>query len=222
MLRTSVLVAGVMGAVAASAEATFVTGATAFFTGTIATSDETPGTTPGTYSASVTSTTPSASATANLVWGASSYAFSGTASGAAGTPTSTFANSRGIAMFTFATAMNVSMSWDFTIVAGKDASVLAGWSLIDASSGLPAYAIQFTGTSTSPSSVAGGIASTTSASGVTGQVAAGTYLLATAVQIGIANPGTFTVDVAFTPVPAPGALPLVAIASLITRRGRRR
>jgi hypothetical protein len=222
MLRTSVLVTGVVGAIGASADATFVTGATAFFTGAIATTDETPGSVPGTYSASVSSTTPSASATATLVWGATSYALSGTASGAAGTPNSTFANSQGIAMFTFATAMNVSMSWDFTNVAGKASSVLAGWTLDNTGTGNTAYAIQFAGTSTTASSVAGGITSATAASGVSGQVAAGTYLLATAVQIAVANPGSFTVNLTFTPVPAPGALPLVAIASIVSRRGRRR
>jgi len=114
------------------------------------------------------------------------------------------------------------MSWDFTNIAGKAPSVLAGWSLDDMATGNTAYAIQFTGTSTTASSVAGGITSAISASGVTGQIAAGTYMLGTAIQIAIANPGTFTVNLTFTPVPAPGALPLVAIASIVARRSRRR
>ncbi|MFM8818421.1 MAG: hypothetical protein ACKOHI_11215, partial [Phycisphaerales bacterium] len=185
MLRTSVLVAGVMGAMAASAEATFVTGARAFFTGAISTSNESPGAAPGTFTASVSSVSPApvASASASLVWGATSYAFTGAASGAVGSPLSTFANSQGIAMFTFATAMNVTMSWNLNSVTGTSSTALAGWSLDDVSSGITAYAIQFTGTSTTPSSVTGGISTTTSATGVTGQIAAGTYLLATAIQI---------------------------------------
>ena len=155
MLRTSVLVAGVMGAMAASAEATFVTGARAFFTGAISTSNESPGVAPGTFTASVSSVSPAplASASASLVWGAASYAFTGTASGAVGSPLSTFSNSQGIAMFTFATAMNVTMSWNLDNVTGTSSTALAGWTLDDASSGITAYAIQFTGTSTTPSSV---------------------------------------------------------------------
>ena len=224
MLRTSVLVAGVMGAMAASAEATFVTGARAFFTGAISTSNESPGVAPGTFTASVSSVSPApvASASATLVWGSASYAFTGTASGAVGSPLSTFANSQGIAMFTFATAMNVSMSWNLDSVTGKSETALAGWSLDDAGTGITAYAIQFTGTSTTPSSVTGGISTATSASGVSGQIAAGTYILATAIQIAAPTSGTFTVNLSFTPVPAPGALPLIAVASLVARRGRRR
>jgi hypothetical protein len=224
MKRTSVLVAGVMGVVGASAEATFVTGARAFFTGAISTSNESPGAAPGTFTASVSSVSPApvASASASLVWGAASYAFNGTASGAVGSPTSTFANSQGIAMFTFATAMNVSMSWNLDSVTGTSSTALAGWLLDDASTGNTVFGIQFFGTSTTPSSITGGISAATSASGVTGQIAAGTYFLATAIQIAAPTSGNFTVNLTFTPVPAPGALPLVAVASLIARRGRRR
>jgi hypothetical protein len=57
---------------------------------------------------------------------------------------------------------------------------------------------------------------------VTGQIAAGTYFLATAIQIAAPTSGSFSVNLTFTPVPTPGALPLVAAASLIARRGRRR
>jgi hypothetical protein len=92
-----------------------------------------------------------------LVWGAASYAFNGTASGAVGSPTSTFANSQGIAMFTFATAMNVSMSWNLDSVTGTSSTALAGWSLDDASTGNTVFGIQFFGTSTTPSSITGGI-----------------------------------------------------------------
>ena len=224
MKRTSVLVAGVMGVVAGSAEGTFVTGARAFFTGAISTSNESPGATPGTFTASVSSVSPDpvASASASLVWGAASYAFTGTASGAVGSPLSTFANSQGVAMFTFATAMNVTMSWNLDNVTGKSSTAMAGWLLDNASTGITAYGIQFTGTSTTPSSVTGGISANTSATGVTGQIAAGTYVLATAIQIATSTSGNFTVNLTFTPVPAPGALPLVAIASLIGQRGRRR
>ena len=57
---------------------------------------------------------------------------------------------------------------------------------------------------------------------MSGQIAAGTYILATAIQIAAPTSGTFTVNLSFTPVPAPGALPLIAVASLVARRGRRR
>ncbi len=222
MKRTTVLVAGVMGVVAGSAEATVLTGAYAFFSGAASTADADLGSSPSTYSASVSSTTPAASASSTLVWGASSYSFTGTTSGDTGS--TIFAYSNGIATFTFATAMNVTMSWNLASVAGKssDPGSLAGWTIENTSTSSTVYGIQFTNSASTPSSVAGGITASNTASGVTGLVAAGTYRVATAVQVDVPASGPFSVTISFTPVPAPGALPLVAVASLIARRGRRR
>ena len=233
MIRTtlSALVVGATGAVAVSTEAGGVfTGARAFLTGASTRSDEAPGSAEATYLASVNSLTPepNAFASANLVWGAASYAFTGTASGVPGqaplpgfgyVPT-TQADSQGIATFTFATDMDVTMSWNLSSVAGKSAYVIAGWTLDNAVSGATAYAIQFDG-GLAPTTV-GGIPGAASASGVTGRIVAGTYILATAVQVDVATSGNFTVNLTFTTVPSPGALPLVAVATLVSRRGRRR
>jgi hypothetical protein len=222
MVRTSVLVAGVMGAVAASAHAGLTSGAFAFFTGVANTSDYDLGTVPATYSASVTNESPESTASATLVWGASSYSFTGTASG--DSDSTIFAYSNGVASFTFVEAMNVTMSWNLASVAGKssDPGSLAGWTIENATTSATVYGIQFTDSATTPFSIAGGITASNIASGVTGQVAAGTYRIATAVQVDVPTSGTFSVTISFTPVPAPGALPLVAIASIVARRGRRR
>ena len=222
MLRTSVLVAGVMGATAASSEASVTTGAYAYFTGAAGDYDDDLGASPATYSASVSNGSPAASASATLAWGASSYSFSGNTSGDTGS--TIFAYSNGIATFTFATAMNVTMSWNLASVAGKsaDPGSLAGWTIENAVTSTTVYGIQFTNSASTPSSIAGGITASNTASGVTGQVAAGTYRVATAVQVDVPANGTFSVTISFTPVPAPGALPLVAVASLVARRGRRR
>lgn len=220
MLRTSVLVAGVMGAMAASAEATVTTGAYAYFSGAVGNSAADVGASPATYSASVTNGSPAASASATLVWGASSYSFSGSTSGDTGS--TIFAYSNGIAEFTFAVAMNVTMSWNLTDVAGKSPNALAGWTIDSVTSGSTVYGIQFTSSASTPSSIAGGITASSSASGVNGQVAAGTYSVATAIQVDVPTTGSFSVTISFTPVPTPGALPLVAVASFVARRGRRR
>ena len=227
MMRTSVLVAGVMGAIVASADATFVTGATAFFTGAISTRDDKPGSAPGTYSASVISTTPSASASATLVWGAASYAFSGTASGAAGTPTPTVANSQGIASYTFTEAMNLQVNWDLSNVAGLASSAgSVGWTITD-SLGNFVYAIVYFAGSPIPN-VEGGVPQVSSQTGFVGQLGPGTWTVSTSVAVEpptsatAPGGGAFSVSMNFTPVPAPGALPLAAIASIVARRGRRR
>ena len=222
MLRTPVLVAGVMGAMAASAEASIPTGAYAYFTGGAVTYDDDLGSSPANYSASVTNGSPAASASATLAWGASSYSFTGATSGDTGS--TIFAYSNGIATFTFATAMNVTMSWNLASVAGKsaDPGSLAGWTIENAVTSTTVYGIQFTNSASTPSSIAGGITASNTASGVNGQVAAGTYRVATAVQVDVPASGTFSVTISFTPVPAPGALPLIAVASLVARRGRRR
>ncbi len=225
MLRTSVLVTGVVGAIGASANAMFVTGATAFFTGAISTRNDKAGSAPGTYSASVTSTTPSASASATLVWGAASYAFSGTASGAAGTPAPTFANSQGIARYTFTEAMNVQINWDLSNVVGLASSGgSVGWTITD-SLGNFAYAIVYFAGSPTPN-VEGGVPQISSQAGFIGQLGPGTWTVSTSVSVEPPASGTapgggaFSVSMNFTP--APGALPLVAIASIVARRGRRR
>jgi hypothetical protein len=220
MLRTSVLVAGVMGAMAASTEASITTGAYAYFTGVTTTYDDDLGASPATYSASVTNGSPAASASATLVWGASSYSFTGTTSGDTGS--TIFAYSNGIATFTFATAMNVTMSWNLASVAGTSANSLAGWTIDNVTTGSTVFGIQFGASPSTPTSVAGGITPSDTASGVTGQLSAGTYTIATAIQADVPTFSNFSVTISFTPVPAPGALPLVAAASLVARRGRRR
>jgi len=220
MLRTSVLVAGVMGATAASAEASIPTGAYAYFTGGAVDYDDDLGSSPATYSASVTNGSPAASASATLAWGASRYSFSGATSGDTGS--TIFAYSNGIATFTFATVMNVTMSWNLASVAGKSANSLAGWTIDNATTSATVYGIQFGASASTPISVAGGITQSNTASGVTGQLLAGTYTVATAIQVDKQTSGSFSVTISFTPVPAPGALPLIAVASLVARRGRRR
>lgn len=220
MLRTSVLVTGAVGAIGASANATIVTGAIAYFSGGASTYDDDLGVAPATYAASVSSGAPAAAASGTLAWGASSYSFSGVTSGNAAS--GIYAYSNGIATFTFASAMNVTMSWDLASVAGTSSNALAGWSIESGSTSSTIYGIQFSRSSSSPDSVAGGITAAVTASGVTGQLAAGTYTVATAMQADVATSGNFSVTISFTPVPAPGALPLVAIASLVARRGRSR
>jgi len=219
-LRTSVLVAGVMGAMAASAEASVTTGAYAYFTGAAGDYDDDLGASPATYSASVSNGSPAASASATLVWGASSYSFSGSTSGDTGS--TIFAYSNGIATFTFAVAMNVTMAWNLANVAGSSPNALAGWTIDNVTSGTTVYGIQFTSNASTPSSIAGGITASSSASGETGQLAAGTYSVATAIQLDVPTTGSFSVTISFTPVPAPGALPLLAVPTLVARRPRRR
>jgi hypothetical protein len=226
MLRTSVLVAGVMGAMAASSEAGVSTGAFAFLSEDANDYDADTGTTAGTYAASVTNTSGagggSGSASATLVWGSSSFSFTGSVDGYDNGTDLIYAYSNGVANFHFTTAMYVTMSWDLSNVAGTSPIALAGWS-IERISGTPStvYGIQFEASSTTPTSVSGGISATNIGTGATGQIAAGSYTVATAIQV--ASPaGSFSVTISFTPVPAPGALPLIAVASLVARRGRRR
>jgi hypothetical protein len=225
MVRTSVLVTGVMGAVGASAHGTVTTGAFAYFTGPdgdVTSYDSDTGGSPNTYSASVSSSSPSpaASASASLVWGATSYSFSGDTSG--NSVSEIYAYSNGVATFTFATAMYVTMSWNLAGVAGTSANALAGWSIEAGSPSATIYGIQFSANATTPESVAGGITAANIATNVRGQLAAGTYTVATAVLVDVPTSSSFSVTIVFTPVPAPGALPLVAIASIVARRGRRR
>jgi len=220
MSRTSFLIAGAMGVVVASAEAGIPTGAYAYFTGGAVTRDEALGSSPANYSASVTNDSPAASASATLAWGASSYSFTGSTSG--NTESTIFAYSNGIARFTFATAMNVTMSWNLANVAGKSPTSLAGWNIFSEGSNTNIYGIQFEANANTPTSVAGGITASNTASGVTGMLVAGTYLISTGIQVDVSTSGNFSVDISFTPVPAPGALPLIAVASLVARRGRRR
>jgi hypothetical protein len=220
MLRTSVLVAGVMGAIAVGAEASVTTGAYAYITGVTSAFDDDLGASPATYSASVSNGSPAASASATLVWGASSFSFTGTTSGDTGS--TIFANANGIATFTFATAMNVTMSWNLASVAGKSANSLAGWTIDDVTTGSTVLGIQFGASPSTPTSVAGGVTASSIASGVTSQLSAGTYSIATAITVDVPTSSSFSVTISFTPVPAPGALPLVAVASLVARRGRRR
>ena len=212
MLRASVLVAGVMGAMAASAEAGVVTyGVEVFTTGLVPAdnrSDSAPATGPSAtpYVASLATF-----ASSSLTWGVSSWAFSGSATGGS----TVFASSTASATFTFAAAMTVSGNWDFTGIVGSSTDV--GWAIVDAF-GNEVFAIQYFGASTP--NTAGGVTAAQSGT-FSGVLAAGTYVVSTFAENSGAG-GAFESAMTFTVVPAPGALPIIAVASLVARRGRRR
>jgi hypothetical protein len=212
MLRTSVLVAGVMGAMGGSAGAGIVTyGAEVFTTGLVPDdnrSDAAPATGPSAspYVASLPTF-----ATSSLTWEASSWLHSGSATGGGGT----FASSTASATFTFAADMLVSGSWDFRGIYGTSTDV--GWLIADAL-GNEVFAIQYFGTSTP--NTAGGVAAAQSGT-FSGVLSAGTYVVSTFAENGDGG-GAFESAMTFTVVPMPGTLSVVALASLLARRGRRR
>ena len=212
MKRTPVLVAGVMGAMAASAGAGVVTyGAEVFTTGLVPADDRNdaaPATGPSAspYVASLPSF-----ATSSLTWETSSWHHSGSAFGGAGI----FASSTASATFTFGTDMLVSGSWDFRGIYGTSTDV--GWAIVDAL-GNEVFAVQYFGASAP--NTAGGVAAAQDGT-FSGLLTAGTYVISTFAE-NSGSGGAFESAMTFTVVPAPGALPLVAVASLIGQRGRRR
>jgi hypothetical protein len=210
MMRTSVLVAGVMGAMGATAGAGIVTyGAEVFTTGSAPADDRNDsdfGAGPGTYDADLLGF-----ASSSLVWGNASWLFSGTATGGSGV----FATSKATAIYVFTEAMTVAGSWDFSGVDGTSTSV--GWAFFD-SLGNEIFAIQVDGTN---APVTTGGVSASRVGSFSGTIAAGTYVMSTLAENSDEG-GAFSSAITFTPVPAPGALPLVAIASIAARRGRRR
>jgi hypothetical protein len=184
------------------------------------------GTTPGTYATSV-SPAGSLFATANLVWTATpsntTYAFSGTASGS---DPSSFATSTATVTFSLATASQVWITWDFANVIASIATngPSAGWAIIDgdASPEQFVYALEYDVNGNPAFSSVGGVPAIGVGSGPTGFLGflpAGNWIFATNVEVNATVTGGFNVSIT---LPTPGALPLVAAASLIARRGRRR
>ena len=212
MKRTSVLVAGVMGVVGASASAGTVSyGAEVFTTGLVPSddrSDAAPATGPGPlpYVASLTGF-----ATSSLTWQVMSWLHSGTATGGE----DVFAYSTASAVYQFGEDVLVSGSWDFSGIYGMSTDV--GWAITDAF-GNEVFAIQYEGQD--PPNTAGGVAAALNGT-FGGILAAGTYVVSTFAENSDGG-GAFESAMTFTVVPAPGALPLVAVASLIGQRGRRR
>lgn len=192
-----------------------------------ATANTDSGTGPGTYSASVP---PSGGlfATANLSWTATAsnttYAFSGTASGSA---PSSFATSTATVTFSLATASEVWITWDFANVIASSATngPSAAWAIIDgdASPQQFVYGLEYDYNNGNPAfSATGGVPSIGAGSGTTGFLGflpAGNWIFATNVEVNASVAGGFNVQIT---LPGPGALPLVAAASLVARRGRRR
>jgi hypothetical protein len=233
MLRTSVLVAGVMGAMAAVASAGVPSGTYVQFTGGSSNAAAAPAVGYGIFTESISNSSPSAaSATGTLNWSGTSYSFSGSVLGAraAGSTAPITATSTGIASYTFSTAMIVSVSWDLSNVAAYAAlTESVGWTISD-SSGNFVYGITYFAANPTPN-VVGGVTAVSAHSGFTGQLGQGTWQISTSAGVdaplapaAVPTNGTFSVTMTFTPVPvpAPGALPLVAVASLVARRGRRR
>ena len=212
MLRTSFLVAGVMGVMAAPADAGVVTyGAEVFTTGLVPAddrSDDDPATGP---SASPYVASLPLFASSSLTWGTASWLHSGSATGGTGI----FASSTATATFSFAVDMFVSGSWDFRGIYGTSTDV--GWAIIDAL-GNEVFAIQYFG-ATAPNT-AGGVTAAQHGT-FSGVLVAGTYDVST-FAVNSDGGGAFESAMTFTVVPAPGALPVAAVASLFARGGRRR
>ena len=235
MLRTSVLVTGVVGAmICHAARASLVAGVSVSLDGGAVSSYSQPASGFGSFNASTTfpspatpPSTPVAEASGTLGWLATSYSYSGKAVGAAATSTraAISATSTGIGIYTFTQAMIVQVSWDLSNVAAlAPATGSLGWTITDALGNF-AYGITYFGGSPVPN-VEGGVPQAASHSGFVGQLGPGTWTVSTSVMVdppgsGAApGGGAFSVSMIFTP--APGALPLVAIASIVARRGRRR
>jgi hypothetical protein len=161
---------------------------------------------PGTYEASVTD------ATASLVWGASSSALSGYASGG----TTVTARARGVALLAFDGDTSFAITWAMQQCVAEGNVI--GWGLVDlAGSGDPTLGVQFVGTE---ATAFGGVAATASGS-FTGTVAAGTYLLVMAAENAAAG-GAFSYSATFSQVPAPGALVTLLVAGVVATARRRR
>lgn len=167
---------------------------------------------PGTYVASIVGTSVT-SATANLIWQATSVSFTGSAVGGTG-PSAPWAESTFLAQCTLTQACNVTINWNMSdlVAVGNNVS----WVINDGVTDL--YGVAFLGDPTSGTyvGVAGATASGTFTSTI--PVGPGTYLIG---MVGTANDsgGNLSMTVAFTPVPAPGGL--LAMGLLGCRRRRR-
>ena len=165
--------------------------------------DSDPATTFGSYSSQVTS------ASAGLTWTAAGSAFVGTANGG----NQTRSVSRGIAIFSFSESMDFSMVWDMSAIVATGNTV--GWTLVDLSTGIDVYAVSFENLN---GTTAGGLEPHAS-DALQATIGAGDYLLAMAADCSAAG-GSFSYSAAFTAVPAPGALSLLAVAGCARRRRR--
>ena len=158
----------------------------------------------GTYSSSVTD------ASATLTWAEFSSSFTGSASG--GNQIRSVA--RGIAVFSFAEAMDFSMNWTMAAAVAEGNQV--GWTLVNLDAGVDIYAVSFEGLT---ANTAGGAAAQANGS-LSGTIAAGNYLLAIAADCSSAG-GAFSYGATFTAVPAPGTVALLGVAGVIGSRRRR-
>ena len=166
--------------------------------------DSDPATTFGSYSSQVTN------ASASLTWSAAGSTFVGTANGG----NQTRSVSRGIAIFSFAEAMDFSMVWDMSAIVANGNTV--GWTLVDLSTGTDVYAVSFENLI---GTTAGGLEPHASDALQT-TIGAGDYLLAMAADCSAAG-GSFSYSAAFTAAPAPGALSLLTLAGCTRSRRRR-
>lgn len=193
-----------------------------------ATADSGSGTAPGAYNASVSLPGGSLFATANLAWTATAsntaYSFTGTAAG--GDPSS-WATSQATVTFSLATASKVWITWDFANVIASSATngPSAAWAIIDSDAEpdqyLYALEYDYAGGARVFSS-AGDVPEIAAGSGPTGFLGflpAGNWIFATNVQVNAPVTGAFSVQIT---LPSPGALPLLGLASIASRRGRRR
>lgn len=171
---------------------------------------------PGFYSASVSGTAVT-SATANLNWQASSVTFTGTAIGDTGA-SAPWAESTFLASCTIAVASNVTITWSMAdlAAAGNDVS----WVINDGAADIFGVAYLQSGATPSVTFVGVPAAATSGTFTSTSALAPGTYLIG---MVGTANQGggNMSMSVAFTPVPAPGALVALGMAALGSRRRRR-
>lgn len=173
-----------------------------------------PATGPGTYQASMDGI---AGISANLIWRAdNSSTFVGTCTGVPGSANNA---STGVSQ----TVMQVNLGTQSTFAITYDMSQIVrvgntvAWVLSDSNNDdFPVYAVSFID---AVGTEFGGVSTNPIATSFTGTVPAGTYLLTMYAQCDNTG-GTFSYDAAFTPVPAPGAIPAILMAAAL--RGRRR
>lgn len=171
------------------------------------------GAVPGTYAASVTGTS-IAVASANLLWQTDGVVFSGSALGGSGSGTP-WAESSFLASVTITQACNVTINWNMQslVTTGN----LVSWVINDGSSDL--FGVEYSGDPISGTFVGVPSATATGAFTSTSPLAAGTYIIG---MVGTANVGGGSLDISvtFAPVPAPGALPALAVMLCGVRRRR--
>lgn len=165
--------------------------------------DSDPAATFGSYTSQVTN------ASASLVWSAASSSFQGIANGG----NQTRSVSRGVALFSFTESMTFQFAWNMSALVADGNSV--GWTLLDLSTGEDRYAVSFENLN---GTTAGGLSANATGT-LQATIGAGDYLLAMAADCFAAG-GGYEYSASFTPVPAPGALALLALAGCARRRRR--